>query len=109
MAIRDDLDDILIVMGLRSVFSPPMERLEVPLPHQDGKQPPKDVRSVIDALAAYDRPLTTEEVAELFNVSPLSILRRAKRGTIPSFKVGRLFRYDPKTLAAWLRKRGVID
>ena len=111
MAIRDEFDDTLIKMGLRSVLdgrtSQP-ERLEIPLTNKDGKKPPKDVGSLIDALATYERPLTTKEVAKLLNVSPLSVQRKAKRGTIPAFKVGRLFRYDPKALAVWARKRGVL-
>jgi len=62
---------------------------------------------LIERLGQFQQAMTTEEVADLLNVSKLTVLRRAKRGTIPAFKVGRIFCYDPRTLANWLKKRGV--
>ena len=63
--------------------------------------------SLTERLMTFQRAMTTDEVADLLHVSKLTVLRKAKRGTIPCFKVGRLFRFDPRTLAGWLRKRGV--
>jgi excisionase family DNA binding protein len=54
---------------------------------------------LIERLGTFQQAMATEEVADLLNVSKLTVLRKAKRGTIPAFKVGRIFRYDPRTLA----------
>lgn len=53
--------------------------------------------------------MTAEELADLLNVSRLTILRRAKRGTIPSFRVGSCVRFDPANISKWLMEMGVKD
>lgn len=51
--------------------------------------------------------MTAEELADLLKVSRLTILRRAKRGTIPSFRVGSCVRFDPANISKWLVDMGV--
>jgi excisionase family DNA binding protein len=51
--------------------------------------------------------MTAEELAKVLNVSRLTILRRAKRGTIPSFRVGSCVRFDPANISKWLVEMGV--
>ncbi len=51
--------------------------------------------------------MTADELAELLGVSRLTILRRAKRGTIPSFRIGSCVRFDPANIAQWLVQMGV--
>jgi excisionase family DNA binding protein len=46
-------------------------------------------------------------LAELLHVSRLTVIRKARKGTIPCFRVGACVRFDPKSIATWLRKRGV--
>jgi excisionase family DNA binding protein len=64
-------------------------------------------QSLADKIAASPHALTADDLAAFLNVSRLTILRRAKRGTIPSFRVGSCVRFDPATIAAWLVKMGV--
>jgi excisionase family DNA binding protein len=45
------------------------------------------------------------ELAELLQVSPATLYGHAKQGRIPSFKVGFYVRFDPKSVAAWLRRQ----
>lgn len=60
---------------------------------------PKSIRQL---LAEYKRALTTEELASILAVDPRTIQRRAKSGSIPSFRVGTSVRFCPKTMADWL-------
>ena len=48
--------------------------------------------------------LTVPEVAKLCRMSTMTIYRQVKQGRIPHFKIGDSVRFDPKTLAIWLRK-----
>ncbi|MBZ5689848.1 MAG: hypothetical protein LAP86_33050 [Acidobacteriia bacterium] len=40
-------------------------------------------------------------------MSRITILRRAKRGSIPSFRVGSCVRFDSAAIAKWLMQQGV--
>ena len=57
-----------------------------------------------------DRLMTLKEVADLLNVSEITVRRYTKKGIIPSFKIGAVVRYDPneisKVLAAY--RRGLV-
>jgi len=57
--------------------------------------------------ARRHKAMTADELAKILNVSRLTILRRAKRGTIPSFRVGGAVRFDPANVSKWLIENGV--
>jgi excisionase family DNA binding protein len=42
--------------------------------------------------------LTTETVAEMLRVTPKTIREMAKDGRLPSVRVGRLYRFDPREI-----------
>jgi excisionase family DNA binding protein len=63
--------------------------------------------SLIDHLKTFQRAILPHELADLLQVSRLTVIRKAKRGTIPSFRVGHSVRFDPKAISQWLQKRGV--
>lgn len=50
------------------------------------------------------RLLTVPEVAEILNVTPITVWRWIYEGKIPSLKVGGTRRFSPKTLSNWLNK-----
>lgn len=52
-----------------------------------------------------DELLTTEEIAEYLKLNPQTVLRKAKRGEIPAFKVGRQFRFSREVIDQWLATR----
>jgi excisionase family DNA binding protein len=68
---------------------------------------PHRIMSLASRINAIQHALTAEELAEMLGVSRLTILRRAKRGTIPSFRVGSCVRFDPSNIARWLMQMGV--
>ena len=73
--------------------------LDSPNPHR--------LMSLASRINAIHRALTAEELAELLQMSRITILRRAKRGTIPSFRVGSCVRFDSAAVAKWLMQQGV--
>lgn len=50
---------------------------------------------------------TADELAKLLGMSKVTILRRAKKGSIPSFRVGPMVRFDPQAISRWLMEQGV--
>ena len=63
--------------------------------------------SLASRINAIHRALTAEELAELLQIARITILRRAKRGSIPSFRVGSCVRFDSAAIAKWLMQQGV--
>lgn len=62
--------------------------------------------SLIDRLKNIRGAMKPEELAALLGVSRLTIIRNAKKGIIPSFRIGVCYRFDPKTIAQWLKRHG---
>jgi excisionase family DNA binding protein len=65
------------------------------------------LKSLASRIKAIHHAMTAEELADLLKVSRLTILRRAKRGTIPSFRIGSCVRFDPANISKWLVEMGV--
>jgi excisionase family DNA binding protein len=59
--------------------------------------------SIADRLDLMDRALTVKQLAPLLNVSFTSLYNRAREGRIPSYRIGGSVRFDPHTVAEWLR------
>ena len=51
------------------------------------------------------RALTAQELAELLNVSDITIFKQCKSGRIPCFRIGTAVRFDPVSVARWLRTK----
>jgi excisionase family DNA binding protein len=62
------------------------------------------VGSIADRIVKIDHALTVSELAEILNVSRAFLYRLAASGRVPSFRVGTAVRFDPVSVAAWLRK-----
>jgi len=59
--------------------------------------------TLAELIEQMGRALNAEELAELLNVSKITIFKQAKAGRIPSFRIGSCVRFDPKAVAKWLR------
>jgi excisionase family DNA binding protein len=57
-----------------------------------------------DRIERIGRALTANELAELLTVSKITIFKQAKAGRIPSFRIGTCVRFDPRSVAQWLRR-----
>jgi excisionase family DNA binding protein len=62
------------------------------------------VGSIADRIVKIGHALTVSELAEILNVSRAFLYRLAASGGVPSFRVGGAVRFDPTSVAAWLRK-----
>jgi len=60
--------------------------------------------SLPDRIERIGRALTADELARMLTVSRITIFKQAKAGRIPSFRIGTCVRFDPKTVAQWLRE-----
>ena len=60
--------------------------------------------SLADRIEQMGRALTADELAEMLTVSRITIFKQAKAGRIPSFRVGTCVRFDPRSVAQWLRR-----
>lgn len=48
---------------------------------------------------------TVQEIADLLRVNKVTVYRMAKRGAIPTLKVGRQWRFDKKLIQRWLQNQ----
>jgi excisionase family DNA binding protein len=63
------------------------------------------VSPLADQIERVGRALTAEELATVLNVSPKLVYKKAKTGRLPSFRIGTCVRFDPHSIAAWLRSQ----
>jgi len=61
--------------------------------------------SLADQIDTTGHALTATELGGLLSISPKTIFKQAKVGRIPSFRVGTCVRFDPFSVARWLRKQ----
>ena len=59
--------------------------------------------TLADRIEHLGRALTARELADLLNVSKITIFKLAKAGRIPCFRIGTCVRFDPRAVANWLR------
>jgi excisionase family DNA binding protein len=63
-----------------------------------------ELLSLADRIERIEHALTANELAEMLTVSKITIFKQAKAGRIPSFRIGTCVRFDPRSVAQWLRK-----
>jgi excisionase family DNA binding protein len=65
--------------------------------------PKGQTSTLADRIERIGRALTAKELAEMLSVSKITIFKQAKAGRIPCFHIGTCVRFDPRTVANWLR------
>ena len=68
---------------------------------------PYQLRSLASRVRGMHGALDADELAKLLGVAKVTILRRAKRGKIPSFRIGTMLRFDPQVISRWLFEQGI--
>lgn len=61
--------------------------------------------SLANKIEAIDHAITASELAKLLRVSKISIYKGCKVRRIPCFRILTNVRFDPKSVAEWLRKQ----
>ncbi len=59
--------------------------------------------SIADQIDLMDHALVVKVLAPLLNLSFTTLYNRAREGSIPSYRIGGSVRFDPHTVAEWLR------
>ena len=49
--------------------------------------------------------MTAKEVAQMLGISPKTVFKLARKGRIPSFRVGTAVRFEPRLVIDWLRQQ----
>jgi excisionase family DNA binding protein len=55
----------------------------------------------------HGQALTAKQLSPYLGLSPITILRRARSGRIPSFRIGGAVRFDPGAISKWLLTTGM--
>ena len=61
--------------------------------------------SLADLIEQTGHALNANELALILGMSHQTIFRLAKQNRLPSFRVGTCVRFDPFSVAKWLRKQ----
>jgi excisionase family DNA binding protein len=56
---------------------------------------------VKEMIAQFGRALTAKELASITSMDKETIYYHARKGAIPSFRIGSSVRFDPKALCEW--------
>ena len=68
---------------------------------------PYQFKSLASRVRGMHGALDADELAKLLGVAKVNILCRAKRGKIPSFRIGMMVRFDPQSISRWLFEQGI--
>jgi excisionase family DNA binding protein len=60
---------------------------------------------IIVQLQQRQNALKASDLATLLGVTPQHVYKRAAQQDIPSFRLGRAVRFDPRQVAEWLRQK----
>lgn len=72
--------------------------------HAWGDHDPANVsRSLPEQVEKMAHALTAKNLAQLLQVSEVTIYKLAKVHKLPSFRIGTAIRFDPRAVAQWLR------
>jgi len=69
---------------------------------------PAQMKSIVSIILSGRGAMSTKELAGHLGISTITILRRARAGRIPSFRVGGSIRFDRAAVARWLIGQGVV-
>ena len=56
-----------------------------------------------------DSLLTTAELAEYLRIRRETIVRKARKGELPSIKIGRQFRFDKSEIERWINDHKLVE
>jgi excisionase family DNA binding protein len=82
-------------------------RLESLMYSQSGPAKQDDSKRfcLIEQLERRQTALKVSEVAKMLTTSSTQVYRWAESGKIPAFRLGTMWRFDPRVIATWLREK----
>ena len=67
--------------------------------------PTPGIFDVHEAISAYRRGMTAQEVSAILGVDEQNVYKGAREQTIPSYRIGTLVRFNPSVLAKWFEEQ----
>ncbi len=61
--------------------------------------------SMLEEIETHRKPMTAKELGPILNVHPKTLYKMAHRNDIPSVMIGDCVRFDPRSVALWLRRK----
>ena len=61
--------------------------------------------SMLEEIEAARKPLSVNQVSVILDVSTRTIRRMIERNEIPYVRIGGSVRFDPRSVAVWLRRK----
>lgn len=52
--------------------------------------------------------MNTQEIADYLGISPFTVIKKAERGLIPAFKIGKLWRFRADDIEKWINEQQTI-
>jgi len=74
---------------------------------QTGAQLNPESESLASLVRRRRSAWTAEELAEVLSLSRKHIYKMAKKGRMPSMRIGGAIRFDPHATAAWLESKAI--
>jgi excisionase family DNA binding protein len=71
--------------------------------HTDQPAQCAEPQDLVSILASKPGAWTAEQLAALLECSTKQVYKLAKRGSLPSYRLGTLVRFDPRQTALWLK------
>jgi Helix-turn-helix domain len=65
--------------------------------------------SIKERIVSFDGALDAEDLSKILKVDKASIYKQARQGTIPSFRIDTMVRFDPKALCEWYDLQAMGD
>ena len=61
--------------------------------------------SIKEKICSFDGALEAKDLAKILGVKKTMIYQQARKGTIPSFRIGTLVRFDPRAVCDWFDRQ----
>ena len=61
--------------------------------------------SMLEEIEKHRKPMTAKDLGPILNVHPKTLYKMAHRHDIPSVIMGGIVRFDPRSVALWLRRK----
>ena len=72
--------------------------------------PPSDLETAkLGVAIALEPVVDSEEAAKFLNINPKTLQKMARNGTVPGYRIGKLWKFRISDLDAWLRSKVISN
>jgi excisionase family DNA binding protein len=70
---------------------------------------PNSVGVGFEAIATLEPVVDSEEAAKFLNINPKTLQKMARKGSVPGYRIGKLWKFRISDLDAWLRSKVISN